>query len=186
MPGEQDLSLPCSASQPLHSTGSGWAPSRRSGNIGQVNECAWVWFVGSAGTSSRPTIRIQITSSWPSSWELGLGKVRWGGRGLAWYSLSGKHLPPPHANTLHRVPDSRRSSQALGATGCLAGSVGSTAQAANFPHHHPAGVKQTMLLCATLVGGGEGSILSLRSPSSPTPGVPGCGSGPTWEREKDC
>lgn len=107
----------------------------------------------------------------------------------------GSTCPPPHANTLSRGPDSRRASQALGATGCLAGSVGSTAQAANFPHqlparactshHHPAGVKQRMFLCAALVGGGEGSLLSLRSLSSPTPGVPGCGSGPTWEREED-
>lgn len=128
---------------------------------------------------------------------------------LAWYALAGaaeeedgdalvvmgKHPSPPRANSLSRALESRRSAQALGATGFLAASVESTAQAANFPaqlsapactsHHHPAGAKQKMFPCATSgVGGGlqplpQIILLHLLGP-------PCCGSGPTWEGQEDC
>lgn len=76
-----------------------------------------------------------------------------------------KPLPPPHADSLSRALDSGRSTQALGATCCLAVSVKRTAQTADLlaqllapscdsPPQHLVDAEQRMFPGATSVGGG--------------------------------
>ena len=130
------------------------------------------------------------------------GLARQGGedRGLTWHSPAGSaeagdtDVPPPHpsANSLSGALDCGGPAQASGAANCLAASMESTAQTLNFPaqcpvpahtaYRGPACAKQ-LFLCATL---GEGAPGSPPGHSSPSPGFPGCSSGPMGEGEERC